>query len=256
MSRRLSFLLGAALAGACLLPLVLLAALSVTSSWTWPNVFPRAVTLSRWATVAGAGSALGRSLVTSLLVSGASALLATAGGYVAGKYVAAHRRRRELLLLAYVPFVMSPVILGVCLLFVFLETGLAGVLPGVILAHTAFGCGFAVVFFDAFWNPEKRALEDLVRTLGGGSWVLYRRVLLPLSRGAILICLAQTFLISWFQYGLTILIGGGAVQTLSMKVYDYVGEANIHHAAVASCLLIVPPVLLLWLTRRILFRPA
>src|SRR5262249_62243642 len=92
------------------------------------------------------------------------------------------------------------------------------------------------------------------RPRGGGTAPLSRRALLPLSRGALLLCFFQTFLISWFQYGLTILIGGGAVETLPMKVYDYVNEGNPAYAALAGCLLVVPPVALLWINRRLLWR--
>ena len=59
-----------------------------------------------------------------------------------------------------------------------------------------------------------------------------------------MVCFFQTFLISWFQYGLTLLVGSGKVETLPLKVYDYVSEANLGYAAVAGCLLVLPPVLL------------
>ena len=50
------------------------------------------------------------------------------------------------------------------------------------------------------------------------------------------------------------LIGGGAVKTLPLKVYDFVFEANPAYAALASCLLVVPPVVLLWINKRFLFK--
>jgi len=52
----------------------------------------------------------------------------------------------------------------------------------------------------------------------------------------LLLCFFQTFLLSWFQYGLTMLVGGGQVKTLPLKVYDFVWEANVFYAALASCL--------------------
>ena len=105
--------------------------------------------------------------------------------------------------------------------------------------------------FDKQLAANKRAMEDLVRTLGGTTWQLYRRVLLPLSRAPMAICFFQTFLISWFQYGLTLLVGTGKIQTLPIRVYAYVNEADPGYAAVASALLMLPPVLLLWSNRRL-----
>ena len=166
--------------------------------------------------------------------------------------VADHPRRRAACCsLAYLPFAASPVILGVCLLYVYIRLGLVATVAGVVLAHTIFAYAFAVVFWVPFWNPEKRAYEDLVRTLGGTRTDALRRVLLPLvARGRCSLCFFQTFLISWFQYGLTLLVGSGKVETLPLRVYAYVGEANLGYAAVASVLLVLPPLVLSWINRR------
>ena len=238
----------------CLLPFAVLAILSFAGAWPFPDVLPSRWTAARWVELVTGRGELAASLGVSALVSTIVASLATACGYVTSKHIAWHPRRRILLLFAYVPFALSPVILGVCLLYVALRIGLAGGVTGVILAQTIFAFGFAVVLFQGHWNPEMKGLEDLVRTLGGGTWQLHRRVLLPLSRGMLVLCFFQTFLLSWFQYGLTLLIGGGKVKTLPIAVYAYLGEANVFYAALASCLLIVPPVLLLWLNKRFVFR--
>ena len=96
-------------------------------------------------------------------------------------------------------------------------------------------------------------MEQLVATLGGNTWQTYTRVLLPMAKGALLVCFFQTFLISWFEYGLTRLIGVGKVQTLTLKVFQYVNEANIFYAALASILLAMPPILLLWINKKFVF---
>ena len=97
------------------------------------------------------------------------------------------------------------------------------------------------------------SFEQLISTLGGNTWQAYTRVLFPMAKGAIMTCFFQIFLISWFEYGLTALVGVGKVQTLTLKVFQYVNEANIFFAALASCLLVFPPLLLLWLNKRFVF---
>jgi len=238
----------------CVLPFLVLAALSFAGAWPFPDVLPSRWTAERWIAVVSGRGGLAASFGVSVLISASVAVLATVCGFVTSKHVAWHPRRQLLLFLAYVPFALSPVVLGVCLLYVAIQAGLAGTVPGVILAQTVFAYGFAIVLFQGLWSPRMRALEDLVRTLGGSTWQLYRRVLIPLSSGMLLLCFFQTFLLSWFQYGLTVLVGGGQVKTLPLKVYDFVWEANVFYAALASCLLILPPALLLWLNKRFLFR--
>jgi len=252
--RRLRPAVAALVAALCLFPFLYLLILSLVQEWSFPDVLPEVLSLDLWARVLGGPTALGGSFLLSLAISVGVATASTGAGYVTGKYIAYHPRRQVLLFLAYVPFIMSPVILGTCLMYLYIKADLTGSVLGVMLAQTMFAYGFSIVFFSAFWNTELRALEDLVYTLGGSPYQAYRRVLLPMSKGMLLICFFQTFLISWFQYGLTILIGAGKVQTLPVKVYEYIGEANIYYAALASCLLVLPPALLLWANKRFVFK--
>ena len=243
----------AALAAVCLFPFLYLFILSLVKDWSFPSLLPSAFTLDTWLSLVQGSAGLGTSFLLSCFISIVVALLSTVAGFITGKYIAYHRYRAGFLFLAYVPFIMSPVILGTCLMYLYIKAELVGSVLGVIIAQTMFAYGFSIVFFSAFWNKEIKGLEDLAYTLGGSTWQAYRKVLLPISVGMLLICFFQTFLISWFQYGLTILIGSGKVQTLPLKVYDFINEANIYYAALASCLLVIPPAILLWVNKRFVF---
>ena len=237
-------------------PLVFLALLSIAGPWPYPSLLPESVSFDRWILLLRGENDLLASASRSFVLASTVGLFSTTLGLFTARAVASHRHKRALLLAAYLPLAISPVIMGVCLLFLSIRLGLAATLLGVVLAHVIFGYAFAVVFWIPFWNAEKRAYSDLVRTLGGRSRDFYWRVLLPLSRGPFVVCFFQTFLISWFQYGLTLLVGSGKVLTLPLKVYDYVAEANVGYAAVAGCLLVLPPILLAWVNHRIVRRLA
>ncbi|WP_022836918.1 ABC transporter permease [Salisaeta longa] len=254
LSVRLRPVVALLVAALCLLPFAYLLLLSVVESWAFPRLVPGNLQLRLWMRVLTGASGLAGSFVQSVLISSTVAFIATLAGFLTGKFVAYHPRRRGLLFLAYVPFVMSPVILGTCLMYLYLQLHLVGTTVGVIAAQSMFAYGFSIVLFSAFWNDRLQAYEALVHTLGGSSLQALWRVLLPMARPMLLICFFQTFLISWFQYGLTLLIGAGKVQTLPLRVFAYVNEANMYYAALASCLLVLPPALLLWLNKRLLFR--
>lgn len=237
----------------CVTPPLFLLALSNADAWRFPTFIPGQWQPQRWLDVLGGSSRLSGSFGLSVLISITVAGCCTPMGYLIAKAIAFHPRKRLWLFLAYLPFAMSPVILATCLMFLYLKLGLNGTVSGVILAQAMFALGFSIVFFGPFWNRERQALEQLVLTLGGTPWQALRHALLPVSRGMLLICFFQTFLISWFQYGLTLLIGAGKIQTLPIKVYEYVNEANPYYAALASCLLVIPPIVLLWLNKRFVF---
>ena len=241
-------------AALCAAPFLFLGLLSVAGAWSFPDLLPRTLRFDRWARLLSGESDLLESAVVSFLLACTVGLFSTSLGLLTARAISNHRHRNALMLAAYLPLAVSPVILGVCLLYLYIRLRLVATLAGVILAHVIFGYAFAVVFWIPFWNAEKRAYSDLVRTLGGRSRDFYWRVLLPLSRGPFVVCFFQTFLISWFQYGLTLLVGSGKVETLPLKVYDYVSEANVGYAAVAGCLLVLPPVLLAWVNQRMVRR--
>jgi putative spermidine/putrescine transport system permease protein len=236
-----------------LLPFAVLLMLSLGRNWAYPHVFPAVWTLENWRVLLLLQSDLGRSLLQSLLISLTIAIVVTSLSFFTSKHIAFSTKKQQWLLLAYFPYVFAPVILGACLQFFFFKLNLAGNLAGVLLAQVFITYPFGIILFTGFWNERTRAMEQLVATLGGNTFQTYIKVLLPVAKSTLLVGFFQIFLISWFEYGLTNLIGVGKVQTLTIKVFQYVNEANVFYAALASFLLTIPPVLLLWLNKRFVF---
>ncbi len=247
-------LLAVLVAGVILMPFGVLAVLSVGRAWPYPAVLPDVAGGGAWGLLFSTERGLAASFGLSVGLALAVAALGTALGFVTSRAVAYHPRRDRLLRLAYGPFVLSPVVYAVCLHPFFIRLGLSGRVAGVGLGQLLIAYPFAVIFFTGFWNDNIRSLENVVLTLGGSPGQALRRVLLPLARNLLGVCFFQTFLISWFEYGLTAYLGVGRVQTLPVKVYGYIGEANPFLAALSSCLLVFPPLVLLWANKRILYR--
>lgn len=237
---------------AALFPFAFLLLLSLGQRWVFPDLLPADWALSPWRSALGRGDDLGGALLTSfglaLGVGGAGTLL----GFATARRLSLLPNGRRWLRVAYLPYVFAPVILAACLQYFFLRLQLNGKVGGVLLAQFFIAYPYAVILSSSFWTPRVLAMEDLARTLGAGKWVVQSRVTWPLLRGPLAIVFFQTFLISWFEYGLTLVIGVGKVETLPLKVFQYVNEANIFYAAMAACLLSFPPVLLLWVNKRLL----
>ncbi len=234
------------------LPFGYLLLLSLAVEWRFPLLLPESLTLEHWRLAWQLGGAA-ESLVWSAVVAATVAVGSTAVGFVLARTIARHPNRRLLVALAYLPYAFSPVVYAFCLQFFFLKTRLAGTLAGVLLGHFLIVFPFSVLIFVNHWTPRLQHMEGLVYTLGGSARAAWWRVLVPVSKPALLNGLFQTFLLSWFEYGLTTVLGQGRVPTLPVRVYQYVGEANPYFAALGSSLLIAPPLLLLWLNHR--FQP-
>ncbi|HAS39562.1 MAG TPA: ABC transporter permease [Microscillaceae bacterium] len=235
-------------------PLLLLLGLSLSRQWIYPAILPQEIGLMNWSQLWGYQKNLLSSMGLSLLLSLSVAFLATWGGFFTGRLLAYHPRGRSLLKLAYLPYVISPVIYAACLKVYFIYFGLDARFAGVLLAQLIITYPFSVILFSEYWSSRTLAMEQLVATLGGTPQQTFTKVMIPISRNILLVSFFQTFLISWFEYGLTNLIGLGKVPTLTIMVFGYLKEANIYFAALASCLLVLPPLVLLWLNKRYVIR--
>ena len=237
-----------------LFPFAFMIVLSFMSGWRFPELIPEYMGLRNWQTILGSEVGLLESFFSSFLISLSVAVVSTLTGFLLSRTVYYHPRKRVLNLLTYFPYILAPVVFAACLSYFFLKLGLFGNITGVIVAQFLIAFPYALLFFSSFWNKKIRSYEDLVATLGGTPIQKFTKVILPLAKSMLLICFFQTFLISWFEYGLTSIIGVGKVQTLTIKVFLFIKESNYYYGALACCLLIFPPIILLYFNKRYVFK--
>ena len=91
--------------------------------------------------------------------------------------------RKYLLLLAYLPFVLSPVILAVCLKFYFNKMNISGTFLGVVLAQMIIAFPYCIIFFIGFWNQRIR-LNGWFHWDGNNSSLTERNYSAALAGGA------------------------------------------------------------------------
>lgn len=232
------------------LPFAYFLAASFADQWRFPALWPPGWTLQHWAALGGAQWS--QSALQSLALAALVGAFATALGFWTAHGLSQSPQARRWLLWAYFPYAFSPVIYAHGLKYFFNVAHLSGQFWGVLLAQLVLCYPFAVLLFYTHFDVRMREMEALSYTLGAGPRAVWLRVLIPVSRPAILLCFFQIFLISWFDYGLSSVIGLGQVRTLTVAVYQYITEANTGLAAVSACLLCLPPLVLLWVNQAFL----
>lgn len=237
---------------AIIFPIAYLLLLSIASNWSFPELWPQSLSFDRWWKISESKE-LFASLGFSLVISVSVAFFSTLLGFITSRYVMRSSKRNWFVFMAYLPYVLSPVIYAALLYIYFVKYGLSGHLVGVIIGQLIIAYPYSIIIFSGFWNDQLRKYEELAITLGSSSVYTFKKVLLPMARSILIICFFQTFLISWFEYGLTALIGVGKVQTLTVKVFQFISEADFYYAAFSSCLLIIPPLVLLWFNKRFVY---
>lgn len=236
------------------LPLLYMLLRSVAFSWNWPDILPSVWSGKFWATMIAGGNALGHGLGRSIITAVITAVFATGLALPVSHAIAVHRYRRYWLLIAYFPFILAPVIYATTLRFYFVSLGLSSTVGGILIGHFLVAFPFAVLVLEGGWDNRMVSLAQQARSLGATSLQSWTKVVMPAFRGLLGLCLFQTFLISWFEFGLTSLIGQGQVRTLPVLVFQFVQESSASYAALASVLLMLPPFLLLLLNRKLLMR--
>ncbi len=182
-------------------------------------------------------------LLESLWLGIASAGLSLLVGFPAARALALGQVRgaAAVRLLFFLPTVVPPLAVGMGLNILFLRLGLAGTRPGVLLVHLIPTLPYTIfallgVFARYDVNYERQAL-----VLGAGPWRIFWQVTLPMLLPGVVVAGLFAFLISWSQYLLTLLIGGGRVLTLPMLLFAAASGGNQAVIAALALLFALPP---------------
>ena len=237
-----------------LLPFVPLLAWAGSGRWRYPAVLPEEASSRGLRLVLDPGSEVLQGLTTSLVlgvtVSAIACCVGLSAGRALGLYAFRGKRLVQFLLLA--PAIVPGLAVTLGIQVFFLRYGLSGTIPGVVLVQLVPTIPYVtLVLGSAFANFEP-GYEDQARTLGAGPLRTFWHVTLPVLRPSIAVAAFFAFLISWSEYVLTLLIGGGTVKTLPLLLFAYIGSSDLNLAAALAVLFVLPPFVLVVLTSKYL----
>jgi putative spermidine/putrescine transport system permease protein len=234
--------LSIALGVSALAPLLLLGVWSLGRDWFYPLLWPPRLTLDGWRSIVTGRARLGTALATSLALAIANGALATILAFPVGRAMARLRGWRRHLASAavFLPIAAPPIGLGIGLQYSLLSLGLGATFAGVLLAHLVPSVGFLSLYFLGIFTAFDARIEEEARSLGASSGQVLRRITLPLLRRPMSEAFLLGLLISWSQYALTQLVGGGLVHTLPLEVFAYVRAGQDRYAATGALLLVLP----------------
>lgn len=239
--RRLAALLIVAAVLTPLLPLVLWSGAGV---WRYPDLLPRVGTTRGLSLLLSSES--WHAVATSLVIATSVASISCAIGLPAGRATGLHRFRGrrlvQFLLLAPVVVPGLAVILGLQVFFI--RWGLSESLLGVVVVQLVLTVPYAATILGGSFESFDVELEHQARVLGAGPWRTTALVTVPTLAPALAASFLLTFLLSWSEYILTLLIGGGQVQTLPLLLFAAIGSSDTTAAAALGLLIVVPPILL------------
>ena len=195
--------------------------------------------------------ALRLSLVTSLAATGVAVVLGVPSGYVLARRTFPGKAVLDTFL--DLPLVMTPLIAGVGLLFLFGESGLGGHLSrwGVRVLFTPLGAVLAQAFIAApiVTRSARAAFESLSpryewagQTLGLRPSQVFLQVTLPMARQGILSGTVLAWARAVGEFGATLMVAGATrfrTETLPIAVYLNITSGEVETALSAALILMI-----------------
>ncbi|GAA3413236.1 carbohydrate ABC transporter permease [Streptosporangium vulgare] len=135
----------------------------------------------------------------------------------------------------------------------FLNLGVLNTLPGLILADSTLAVPFAVLVLTAFMSGIPQELLQAARVDGAGTLRIFRSIVLPVSRNAIVTVSLFAFLWAWsdFVFAST-LDSGGDHQPITLGIYHYIGNNNQQWNAIMAAAVVasIPAAILIVIAQR------
>jgi putative spermidine/putrescine transport system permease protein len=236
-----------------LLPFVPLIFWSISHRWFFPTIIPEELSDRAWSYILSERSGVMEGLVNSLIIAIAVALLAAAIGLAGGRALGLYRFRGkrlvELILLA--PVIVPAIAVSMGIQVMFIRYSLADTIPGVILVHLIPTIPYVVLVMGAVFANYDTSYEEQARVLGANPLRVFVHVTFPAVLPGLIVAAFFAFLISWSEYIMTLLIGGGIVVTLPILLFQFV-TSDPSIAAALSLFFIAPAIVLMVLTSRYL----
>jgi putative spermidine/putrescine transport system permease protein len=223
--------------------------------WFYPQLMPRTWSLEAWRRIFSARSQVPEALFNSTVIAVAVTLASIVIGLPAARALGMHRfpGKRFLEFLIFLPTMVPALTIGMGLTVNFLRVGLGGTKLGVSLVHLVPVTPYVVLTLSgvfANYNPQH---EEQARTLGAGPIAVFRHITLPAIFPGVVAAGLFAFLISWSQYILTFLIGGGRIITMPVLLFSSIPGGDNPNIAAQSLLFVGPALLILILTSRYLY---
>ena len=232
-------------------PFVPLVLWSVARGWFFPDLLPGTWTLEAWTRVLSPASGVPQAVWTTTWVAGATTLLSALVGLPAALALGrGFRGARAVELLLLAPVVVPGIAVVFGLHGLFLRLGLANSASGVVLAHLIPTLPYMVLVLAGVVRNLDPDLAAQARSLGATPARALLRVTLPALAPGLMAGALFAFLVSWSQYILTLVIGGGKVVTLPLLLFATANAGRNDLTAAMALIYVAPGLVIVALVAR------
>ncbi|GHB24916.1 ABC transporter permease [Salinicola rhizosphaerae] len=191
------------------LPLIIMVAATFNDS-RFPTVTPWNGTTLKWFSALWADHGMWVSLGNSLMAAAGVLCVAVPIGVASALFLTTVEGRGKSFVYTLIlsPLLTPGVIIGISTLIFWRQWGISGGIGLTIIAQSAFIAAYVMLMVTARLQRFDRTLERAALDLGASQWQMFRRILLPYLRPAILSAAVLAFLQSLENYNTTLFVAG------------------------------------------------
>jgi putative spermidine/putrescine transport system permease protein len=185
---------------------------------------------------------------TSLVIAAAAAPLATLLGALGALGIRGRRFQGSLRVIFLLPLVVPIVVTALAIYPFYVEVGLIGTTPGLILVHALLALPFTFVIVWGATHSLDPRLERAAASLGASRLQVYVRILLPLLWPALLGALAVAAVASFDETVATLFLSSPTDRTVPVVIWLHIANDFSPTAAAASTLVLAFNVVVMGVT--------
>ena len=236
-SRVISVMLIIVAAG-ILIPILVILVWVFTERWAWPDFKPQVFSMRALQDILGRSNQIVPLFLSSIGISSAAAAISVAISIMTARAFVFYefKGKRLLHFLSFLPFMVPATVFAMGIQVSFIKAGLNNTVWGVIIVHVVYSLPYGIRLLTEGTRGIGQGLEEQARILGASAMKAFYKVSLPLLIPVILSAFSMSYIVSFSQYFLTLLIGGGQVKTFTIVMVPYLQSGDRNVAAVYSVL--------------------
>lgn len=236
-----------------LLPLIVSILWAFTKNWPWPKIFPESFGLRGWKYFFDPTSNSIHILLFSVLLSFVVTIVTLLITIPASKALALYnfKGKRWIDLFVFAPIIVPPVTVAMGIHMQFIKMGIANTFIGVVLIHLIPCIPYAVRILKSVFEIIGDEMEQQARVLGASRLKTFLYITVPMLMPGMISAGSMVFIVSFSQYFLTFLIGGGKIVTFSMLMFPYIQSGDRMMGSVYSVVFVATTIIFLMMVEKI-----
>lgn len=238
-----------------LFPLLVIVLYAASSSWTFPQVVPGEYDLRSITYLWVHKSDISASLLSSCWYSFGTILVTLLMTILPAKLFARKDFNGKIVLegLFLAPALIPPMAFAMGAHYIFIYLGIADTIIGVVLILSLYSYPYMLRALTAGYQACGENYTLCARNMGASALRILLSVEVPLLLPAMIAGSTIVFLVSFSEYFLVFLIGGGTVPSYSGYIFPLLNSSDKSVASLLTLLFLLIPILLFFLIDRLIY---